>query len=373
MVKKRTYKRGAEEMKKIIRTLGMVTALMLLFACGAKPATPTVAPTSPATPTTPSVPSTPETPEAVSVKDYFLFEGDVEYIFEGMGNEYATFTRTVDYMDGDRIQIRDNNGGTEIVKVIEADDNEMSIVFSRAETYFRESFLKKDSGKPEILLKAPIEKGTTWTLPDGRVSTITGVDVSVKVPYGEYKAVEVTIDGATGDTINYYAKGIGLVKTVYNPGTDEVSSSLKAVTKNKPYTRPMTFYVTNVDAKLLRVNREVTFKTNSITRIILQDVYKAVGTEKNSNILSANTKINSLYLNDDGMVYIDLSKEFVTEMNAGSEFEAMILQSVTNTFGDFYGETRVMLTVDDKTYESGHILLDEDEYLKVDYSKVIEP
>ncbi|ETA79601.1 GerMN domain-containing protein [Youngiibacter fragilis] len=359
-------------MKKIISTMGMVTALMLLFACGAKPATPTTAPTTPVTPTTPSLPSTPETPEAVSVKDYFPFEGDVEYIFEGMGNEYATFTRTVDYIDGDRIQIRDNNGGTEIVKVIKADENEISIVFSRAETYFRESFLKKDSGKPEILLKAPIEKGTTWTLPDGRVSTITGVDVSVKVPYGEYKAVEVTIDGATGDTINYYAKGIGLVKTVFNPGTDEVSSSLKTVTKNKPYSRLMTFYVTNVDAKLLRVNKEVTFKTNSITRIILQDVYKAVGTEKNSNILSANTRINSLYLNDDGMVYIDLSKEFVTEMNAGSEFEAMILQSVANTFGDFYGETRVMLTVDDKTYESGHILLDDNEYLKVDFSKVIE-
>ncbi len=361
-------------MKKIIRTMGMVTALMLLFACGAKPETPTVAPTNaPTSPSTPSTPSVPETPETISVKDYFPFEGDVEYIFEGMGNEYATFTRTVDYIDGDRIQIRDNNGGTEIVKVIEADDNEISIVFSRAETYFRESFLKKDSGKPEILLKAPIEKGTTWTLPDGRVSKITGVDVTVKVPFGEYKAVEVTIDGTTGDTINYYAKGVGLVKTVYNPGTDEVSSSLKTVTKNKPYTRLMTFYVTNVDAKLLRVNKEVTFKTNSITRIVLQDVYKAVGTEKNSNILSANTKINSLYLNDDGMVYIDLSKEFVTEMNAGSEFEAMILQSVTNTFGDFYGETRVMLTVDDKTYESGHILLDENEYLKVDYSKVIEP
>ncbi|MBP1920820.1 GerMN domain-containing protein [Youngiibacter multivorans] len=360
-------------MKKIIRTVGMVAALTLLFACGAKPATPTVDPTTPATPTTPSVPSTSETPEAVSVKDYFPFEGDVEYIFEGMGNEYATFTRTVDYIDGNRIQIRDNNGGTEIVKIIEADDNEVKIVYSRGETYFRESFIKKDSGKPEILLKAPIAKGTTWMMPDGSKSTITGIDVVVKVPYGEYKAVEVTIDGATGDTINYYVKGVGLVKMVYNPGTDEVSSSLKTVTKNKPYSRLMTFYVTNSDAKLIRVNKEVTFKTNSITRIILQDVYKAVGTEKNSNILSANTKINSLYLNDDGMVYIDLSKEFVTEMNAGSEFEAMILQSVTNTFGDFYGETRVMLTVDDKTYESGHILLDEDEYLKVDYSKVIEP
>ncbi|MBW8382444.1 MAG: GerMN domain-containing protein [Youngiibacter sp.] len=361
-------------MKKIIRTVGMVACLSLLFACGAKPATPTTAPTNAPTSTnSPSTPSVPETPEAVSVKDYFPFEGDVEYIFEGMGNEYATFTRTVDYIDGNRIQIRDNNGGTEIVKVIEATEDEVRLVYSRAETYFRESFIKKDSGKPEILLKAPIAKGTTWMMPDGSKSTITGIDVVVKFPYGEYKAVEVTIDGATGDTINYYAKGAGLVKTVYNPGTEEVSSSLKTVTKNKPYTRLMTFYVTNVDAKLLRVNKEVTFKTNNITRTMLQDVYKAVGTEKNSNILSANTKINSLYLNDDGMVYIDLSKEFVTEMNAGSEFESMILQSVANTFGDFYGETRVMLTVDDKTYESGHILLDKDEYLKVDYSKVIEP
>jgi hypothetical protein len=66
------------------------------------------------------------------------------------------------------------------------------------------------------------------------------------------------------------------------------------------------------------------------------------------------------------MVYIDLNRAFVNEMNAGAGYEALILQSVANTFGQYYGVDRVLLTIDAELYESGHIALKKGEYLKVD-------
>lgn len=84
------------------------------------------------------------------------------------------------------------------------------------------------------------------------------------------------------------------------------------------------------------------------------------------------TKINSLYLNEDGMVYIDLSREFLTEMNAGSGYEAQILQCVANTFGSYYGSDKVIVTIDNNLYESGHIKLAQGEYLTVDTKESTE-
>ena len=88
-------------------------------------------------------------------------------------------------------------------------------------------------------------------------------------------------------------------------------------------------------------------------------------------ILSENTKINKLCFNEEeNSVHLDLSKEFTTEMNAGAEIEGLILQSVANTLGTYYGVQNIFLTIDGEPYESGHILLNEGEPLTTDYSNI---
>jgi uncharacterized protein involved in tellurium resistance len=72
------------------------------------------------------------------------------------------------------------------------------------------------------------------------------------------------------------------------------------------------------------------------------------------------------------MVYIDLNKDFVTEMNAGSGYESMILQSIGNTFGKYYNSQKVILTIDNNPYESGHIVMKKGEYIKVKYDDAVE-
>ena len=72
------------------------------------------------------------------------------------------------------------------------------------------------------------------------------------------------------------------------------------------------------------------------------------------------------------MVYIDLNKAFLTEMNAGALYEKMILQSIANTFGQYYNSEKVVLTIDNKLYESGHIVMKKGQYLKVNYDNAVE-
>ena len=59
-------------------------------------------------------------------------------------------------------------------------------------------------------------------------------------------------------------------------------------------------------------------------------------------------------------------------MNAGAGYELLILQSITNTLGDYYGVKEVNITIDGKLYESGHILMKKGETFKVNYDKVVQ-
>ena len=89
-------------------------------------------------------------------------------------------------------------------------------------------------------------------------------------------------------------------------------------------------------------------------------------------MLSPNAKIKSLYLNKDGMVYVDFTKELVSEMNPGAGYESMILQCITNTLGRYYGVNKVYITVEGKPYKSGHIEMKEGEPFIVNLSNSAE-
>lgn len=88
--------------------------------------------------------------------------------------------------------------------------------------------------------------------------------------------------------------------------------------------------------------------------------------------MGPNVKIKSLYLNKDNIVYIDLTKELVSEMNAGSGYESMILQSITNTIGSYYGVDKVYITIEGNPYSSGHFVMKNGEYFKVNTKNIVE-
>ncbi|MEQ8156842.1 MAG: GerMN domain-containing protein [Clostridiaceae bacterium] len=307
---------------------------------------------------------------AYTIKDYYPFEENVRYDYTGSGNEYATFKVWVDYINNDRIQLRKNNGGTETVTVLENKNGELKSVFSRGETYYRENFTSKTEENGEVLLKEPLVKGTSWTLADGRKRYISAVDVTV----GSYKAIEVTTENNkdSSKNIDYYGLNAGLVKTVFKSGDSEVTSTLTNEQKDVSFEQNVRFYYPNGnDGKIYYTDKKLSFKTNDITRTVFETNFKQSPNNNLGKLIGPDVKIKSLYLNNN-VVYVDFSKELVPQMNAGSGYEASILQSITNTLGGYYNVTEVYITIEDEPYSSGHIAMNKGETFKVNTSNCVE-
>ncbi|WP_019230547.1 GerMN domain-containing protein [Sedimentibacter sp. B4] len=309
-----------------------------------------------------------ETP-SLKIENYYPFTENTKYVYEGEGNEFAFMTTYVDYIKNNRIQTRTDNGGTEIVKVLEIKDGQLLELLNRGETYFRENFTDEEYTSGRILLKEPLEEGNSWTNDSGATSTITNVAKEIVTKMGNFEALEVTTEGKQGKTIDYYAKDTGLIKTVNIGEGYEVSSTISEIIKNQPFIQSITLYYPDVDGITIHaVDVQISFNTNEEPKDIIEKNVKDLSVYE---VLGPNTKINDLYFDEQGnSVHIDLSKEFVTEMNAGSGFEAMILQCLTNTLGDYYQVEEVYITIDGGPYESGHIIIEEGEAYKVDYTNV---
>lgn len=308
--------------------------------------------------------------------EYISFEGNTRYQFDGDGMEYSSFDVYVDFIEGDKIQFRTNNSGTEMVEVFQKNQDNITRNYFRGEVYYRENVTGKEDTTKDIVLKDPVKIGTTWNISEGRKSTITDVEVAISTPSGDYEAVEVTtesIDDDHGQVKEYYVKGLGLVKREFNFEDTKVTSTLSKIEKDVPLVqRVRFFYPDDQIENIVYDDKEVSFKTNDITRATLEKEYKNITKVNAGMVLPENSKINSLYLNQDGAVYIDFSKELVSEMNAGAGYEGLILQSIVNTFGNYYGENKVYLTVENRPYESGHILLRRGEKLEVNLDDVVE-
>lgn len=308
-----------------------------------------------------------------TIKDYFSYKENTKYVYEGNGEGYASYNVLVDYLTENRVQLRINNGGTEMVKVLENKDDNLTMLLSRDRCYYRENLTQSLNSNPEILLKEPIIKGTTWTLADNRKRRISNIDVEVITPLSKYKTIEVTTESKDGYTLDYYAPNVGLVKTVFISNISQISSSLSKIEDNVLATKSLEFYYPNVnDGKLNFVYKQLNFKTNDITRIKIEAAYKDLPNGNVNKVLSPNAKIKSLYLNQDNMVYVDFTEEFVSEMNAGYDYESMILQSITNTLGRYYGVNKVYLTVEGEPYASGHIIMEKGEAFTVDLKNSVE-
>jgi spore germination protein GerM len=132
-------------------------------------------------------------------------------------------------------------------------------------------------------------------------------------------------------------------------------------------------YFADADEKIYSVQFELSLKTGTDIRKALEEAMKKEP-PKTSHLplISANTKLNSLILEKDNTVHADFSNEFVSEMNAGAGYETLILQSVTNTIGNYFGTNKVLITLDGKPYESGHILMDEEEVFEVNMDQVVQ-
>lgn len=298
--------------------------------------------------------------------------------YKGDGNEFAPFTRYPQFVKDDTLQMVESTAGTDVVTVYNYSDDEIKESFVRAGTYFREDFadtgLESEQGNFQIILQKPLELGHSWESPDGSTSEITDVSVNKDLPFGSIEAIEVTRQYENNsETIDYYGKDIGLIEQIFKSDDDTitVTSTLSTQAADTPEAFPITVY--SIDDQALRLDKSTVtmeLETNEPARLAMAEILKGQTPDtEESQILKESTEINFMYLRQDGVVHVDFSTD-LSAMNAGSGIEAMTLQGIVNTIGDYYHVDEVLLTLDNEPYESGHILLNEGETWPVDYGNV---
>lgn len=315
-------------------------------------------------------------PKKLSVSDYFPLTQNIHKVYKGTGNEFAGYETYVDYVNNDAIQIRTNNGGTISISVYTVKDGALTRVYIEGEAYYR---LDRTSSRvtDEILLKEPIKVGTSWTLKDGSERKITAVNMSVTVPNGTYKAVEVTTTGDGYIAKSYYASGIGLIKDNFlatKNNTYDITSELQSVQQNAALKQTVRFYYPDFNNdQLVYVSNDIELKTGDNILTKFQEQFRQAPYSDLKALMSANTAILGIDFNSDTkLVTVNFSSKFISEMNAGSSLESMILDCVADTFGNYFGTNKVMITIEGQPYSSGAILFKSGEYMLADWSEVAE-
>ncbi|MDW8800311.1 GerMN domain-containing protein [Clostridium sp. A1-XYC3] len=318
-------------------------------------------------------PNTESESKQYTINDFFPMKENVRMKYSGSGSEYASKDVYVDYLRENKIQLRIINAGTTAGQILENKNGELKIVFSRGEFYYRDDLTKENSNIRETLIKEPIVKGTTWTLSDGRKRTITAVNDLVTTPAGKFKSIEVTTEEKDSTTKDYYGLGVGLIKSTFQSNGLVVTTTLEKIDKAAVVTQTVKFYYPMpAEDKIGEKKVVASFKTNDETKAFFEKNFKKAPNSSTTPLITANTKINKLYLNEsENKVYVDFSKEFISITNKGTYTEMSVLTSVTNTLGNYYNVGQVCITIEGKPYTSGHIIKKSGEAFDVDYKNIV--
>lgn len=163
-----------------------------------------------------------------SLSDFMPKKINLKISYSG-GFENGGEKSYIEYVEGNRTQIKTASTGTTVVKVLEEKDDAISIVYAQEEFYEKKNMLSQSNNRADILLKAPLKVGTSWTARDGVKETITAVDIPLKTPAGEFKVIEVTKETKDSVSKRYFAPGLGLIKSIFITNGIEFITEIKDI------------------------------------------------------------------------------------------------------------------------------------------------
>lgn len=174
--------------------------------------------------------------EKFSTAAYFPATPAQNWVYEGAGNEFAGFTRSVMYHQGERVQIAEYNSGSRVVSVYRITPETVMKVLLRPECYTHANLIGEADNRAEIVLKAPFRVGASWES-DGLRREIISSTEQITVPGGRFeKVLKLKITSLStpqqGEvSYEYYALGVGLILREYIAAENlKITAALKSVT-----------------------------------------------------------------------------------------------------------------------------------------------
>jgi len=299
--------------------------------------------------------------------------------FTGDSMEYSSFTRTYDFIDGNLLYMRSDNGGTTTLEVVKVTRDKAQILFRRPEAYAHEAIpqdLVTQMSEPgTIYLQAPLEEGHKWQTTDGS-REIIGIDVAIKTPTGNYKTIEVIEKRNDGSTrTEYYAKDVGLVYAVDELTGESgylVTQSLsklafKGWTESIPYQ-----YVTGPDA-FETATEKAWMTTNTSMALIFTEMFQGKYTvgevllPKRSSIQSITT--NGQMSGQGKVITVDFTGDIASI--ATDDLGKEKLDAMITSIDQYYNADEVAVTVNGKPMVVKNIvtLTKEEPYYPIDQAR----
>ncbi|SKA84814.1 Sporulation and spore germination [Caloramator quimbayensis] len=306
------------------------------------------------------------------ISDFFTFKGNFKISYQSLGNNYSSRTVYIDYIKGNRIQLRIVTPSTVTGQVIESDNGELKLLTLRDEFNYIDDLTSYVNKEPEILLKEPIKLGNSWTLPNGSKRFISGIDMDVETPIGRFKCLEVTTKSKDSTKIDYYALGFGPIKTIYKDNNSISETVIDKVENSSKLIQIIKFYYPDNSSNIIYIKNKEYFKTNDLLKDIIEKNFKSAPFNT-LNLISDDTKINKLYFNyPEHTVYVDFSKDFLNWLKLNALYEKIILQSIINTLGDYFNTDKICITIEGNTFISSCFITNNSNIYYVDYKNIKE-
>lgn len=315
--------------------------------------------------------------EAYSVRDYFPFKENTLYEYKGVGDEFAKQKTYMEFIADDRAQMKISNPGMDLVKVLEYRDGEISEVYSEGNFNHIENKLDARGKVESIVLKEPLQVGTSWSISGGRKRSITSVSSDIDLPYGRLKAIEVTTElGEKRRQLDYYSLNLGHVASIYKDGDFEVKTLLNKIHRGPISHKVRYFYPLEDGTGMIYKDRKLDFNTNDNIENILEEGMRNPENETLTPLISKLVDIKSIEMDrTNNILKVDFNKQLIKDnLEMGSFLENELVQAIVNTLGTYYETNKVFISVEGRPYESGHMLLEDGEYFETteDAIKIVD-
>lgn len=193
-------------------------------------------------------------------------------------------------------------------------------------------------------LMAPLQVGTMWQDSQGSRSTITALYETATVGENTYQdVIEVTTFTADQEVHTYYAKDQGLIlsrqKSISSGGEDvrlTPVSNQQGVRINQ--TIGLVKPSNQMNPILTRGQGQLTWQTNQNPGTTFTELFRKEGW------INTTVEVKDIKI-EDQVAVVDFTPGVVAAMNQHTARETAVLPAIVQTVADYYGVTRVKLTV----------------------------
>lgn len=276
-----------------------------------------------------------------------------------------------EYIKDNKVQLRKLSSSTTVVEQWEYKNDGIYIIFAQEEFYESSNALDLPPTKNELILKEPLKVGNTWTSESGYTYEITSTNYKLETYAGDFDTIEVTSTDGSIVRKNYFAPGLGIIKTTIEFDDGSLTDSELFSVQLSPYNPKdyrFYYYDTANNEIVYTVEGVINYEPERMSNYIIKRL-KNPPFDINPT-LDPSIKLNNIvpiYKKD--FVCVDFSKDFLMLSDMESSTETALLQCIVNTIGYNFDVSNVLITIDGNPYSSGNISMKKAEPFKVDLTQ----